>query len=252
MRTHRTYPLRTVMLLIGGLLACSARDLSSLHNGVRESSAGAAGRATGGNAGTAGPAFGGTAGSAFGGTADSGFAGTAGSVIDYGPWGFDSEEEALNGQWLARTGKTLLGWISEGESLPLGSLVVDGHTARKWEIVHVLDPTPTAAAAGRPVDMSGYTLMVVARAASDTAHLQLFCVESLTFRRTNGPIVPVGTEWTTLRFRFDTPDPANLANDVTRTTSLAVTSTGPSVVWIDRAWLEWAAPGDANTADAGL
>ena len=59
-------------------------------------------------------------------------------------WTFDMEAQVSSAEWVANTGKTTVSWIAEGETLPLGSLVVDGSSTRLREIVHVLDPTPAA------------------------------------------------------------------------------------------------------------
>ncbi|MFZ5894896.1 MAG: hypothetical protein ACOY0T_27795 [Myxococcota bacterium] len=224
---HTAFPVRIVALLVAGALGCSARDLSPLHNGVRSS---------GGTAGFTASA-GGTGGSGGGG----GTAGTPGGTggmrteIDLGPWTFDSEQEVSSGDWVAYTGRTTLTWIAEGEAPILGSLVVDGSTARNREIIHVLDPTPAASEPGRAVDMSTYTLNIVARTAVDMTTLQLFATDTA-FTRASGEITTLGTEWTTLSFPLNTPDPTSPTHDPARTMSLGVI-TGPSPVWIDRLWL---------------
>lgn len=177
-----------------------------------------------------------------------GTAGTSTGVF-LGPWTFDMEAQVSSAEWVANTGKTTVSWIAEGETLPLGSLVVDGSSTRLREIVHVLDPTPAASEPGRAVDMSTYSFGVAARAATDATTLQLFAMDTA-FSRTSGEIIALGTDWTTLLFPLNTADPASPTHDSTSTMTLGIIC-GPTAVWIDRVWLVDDAAGGAGGSGDG-
>lgn len=236
-------------LLLVAISGCSARDLSSLHDGVLAASGAASSggasapdaggsMSSGGAGGAGGPMSSGGAGGAVPGNV-----GGAG-VAALGPWSFDSEADTASGDWSAFTARTTLGWTAQGESLPLGSLVFTGTLDREREIVHVLAATPQSPYPGDPVDLSGYTFRVLARSASEDTTLELYAIER-SFLRFTGEKHTLGTQWTQLALDFSLRDPTNPTYNPSQTMMVGIKS-GRSEIWIDRIWLAKETGNDAG------
>lgn len=265
---------RLFVPLICGLLACSARDLSPLHNGVRTADGGKSGSA-GSNAGGGGSAIAGHANSASGSSggvssthASAGASGTVngganGSTIysttglvlapanSMGPWNFDSPEKTLNGDWTPNTGKTRVGWTPEGAAVPLGALVIEGATKLRPEAVHILLPTSGGPAVGDSVNLATYTYFVSAKAATDPVDAQLFLVDAAYQRGNVANVTFDATNWTTTSFKLADSSASTFAYDVTKVMELGIALSGSGVLLVDRAWLVNDAAGDAGTGDTG-
>ncbi|HTV24606.1 MAG TPA: hypothetical protein VMG12_38205 [Polyangiaceae bacterium] len=220
-------------LLLLNVAACSARDLGPLHDGIPGLGGTGDGSGASPDAGGVTP-LGGTSGiGGHGGTLNG--AGGAPATGDFGPWSFDSDDDTSNGEWTVYTARTTLGWTAQGQTAPLGSLVIDGSADREREVIHNLAATPGAPRMGDAVDLTGYTFGIVARSASEETQLELFTLET-SYMRLAGSANTLGTDWTTIVLDMSSQDPTNPTYQAAQTMTLGI-KTGPGEVWIDRVWL---------------